>query len=112
MAGTSPAMTVPSAARAGKLQAPMAEGAGKAGDAAAEVGGILEIDLAALHTNYRDLAERAAPAACAAVVKADAYGIGLEAAGRALIAAGCDTLIDAPLVAARRLTAGEEKHVN
>src|SRR6202521_5724406 len=81
----------------------MAEG--KAGDAAAEAGGILEIDLAALHANYRELAARAAPAACAAVVKADAYGIGLEAAGRALIAAGCDTFFVALVDEARRLRA-------
>lgn len=78
----------------------MAEGT--AGDAA-EAGGILEIDLAALYANYRDLAARVAPAACAAVVKADAYGIGLEAAGRALVAAGCDTFFVALVDEARRL---------
>ena len=83
----------------------MAENAGKAGNTAAQAGGILEIDLAALHANYRDLVARAAPAACAAVVKADAYGIGLEAAGRALVAAGCDTFFVALLEEARRLRA-------
>jgi alanine racemase len=83
----------------------MAEGAGKAGDASAEAGGILEIDLAALYANYRDLAARAAPATCAAVVKADAYGIGLEAASRTLVAAGCDTFFVALIDEARRLRA-------
>lgn len=83
----------------------MAEGAGKAGDADAEAGGILEIDLAALYANYRDLAARAAPATCAAVVKADAYGIGLEAASRTLVAAGCDTFFVALIDEARRLRA-------
>ncbi len=37
----------------------------------------LSIDLGALRDNYRLLARRAGPAACAAVVKADAYGLGV-----------------------------------
>jgi len=44
---------------------------------------LLTIDLSALAANYRDLAARAKPAECAAVVKADAYGIGLEPAAAA-----------------------------
>jgi len=51
--------------------------------------GVLTIDLAALADNWRALARRAAPAQCAAVVKADAYGVGLEAAALALYEAGC-----------------------
>lgn len=47
------------------------------------------IDLDALVRNWRRLAGLAAPAECAAVVKADAYGIGIEAAVPALAAAGC-----------------------
>ena len=39
--------------------------------------------------NWRLLASRAAPAACAAVVKADAYGLGAAPVARALAAAGC-----------------------
>ena len=50
--------------------------------------GVLTIDLAALADNWRRLAARG-PAACAAVIKADAYGIGIEAAAPALHAAGC-----------------------
>jgi alanine racemase len=57
----------------------------------AEAGGLLTIDLSALAANYLDLAARAKPAECAAVVKADAYGIGLEPAAAALAAAGCKT---------------------
>jgi alanine racemase len=53
--------------------------------------GILTVDLAALTANWRDCAARARPAACAAVVKADAYGIGLEPAAAALANAGCET---------------------
>lgn len=52
-------------------------------------GGRLTIDLDALAANYRALAQRSAPAIAAAVVKADAYGIGLERAAPALAAAGC-----------------------
>jgi alanine racemase len=49
----------------------------------------LIIDLAALVANWRSLAARIAPAACAAVVKADAYGVGTEQASKALFEAGC-----------------------
>ncbi len=44
----------------------------------AEAGGILTVDLGALAANWRDLAGRVALAECAAVVKGDAYGTGLE----------------------------------
>lgn len=71
----------------------------------AEAGGILTIDLGALAANYRDLVRRAAPARCAAVVKADAYGIGIEPAARALAQAGCDTFFVALLGEARTLRA-------
>jgi alanine racemase len=51
----------------------------------------LTIDLAALARNWKRLAAAVAPAECAAVVKADAYGIGAEHAVPALVAAGCRT---------------------
>jgi len=51
----------------------------------------LTIDLAALAGNWRRLAALARPAECAAVVKADAYGTGIAAAGPALAAAGART---------------------
>ena len=51
----------------------------------------LTIDLGALADNWRKLAETAAGAECAAVVKADAYGVGAEPAVRALARAGCRT---------------------
>jgi alanine racemase len=50
--------------------------------------GVLTIDLAALAWNWRELARRAAPGRCAAVIKADAYGVGIEIAAPALHAAG------------------------
>ena len=57
--------------------------------AAAESQAELIVDLAALVENWRRLAARIAPAACAAVVKADAYGVGSEQASKALFEAGC-----------------------
>jgi alanine racemase len=51
--------------------------------------GLLTIDLGALALNWRDLARRVAPAICGAVIKADAYRIGIEAAAPALYEAGC-----------------------
>jgi alanine racemase len=52
---------------------------------------VLTIDLGALAKNWKRLAEMSAPAECSAVVKADAYGIGIEAAVGALGDAGCHT---------------------
>jgi alanine racemase len=49
----------------------------------------LLIDLTALQANYRALKQRAAPAACAAMVKANAYGLGAAPVGKALYQAGC-----------------------
>jgi alanine racemase len=52
---------------------------------------LLTVDLAAIAQNWRRLAQRSAPAECAAVIKADAYGLGLEPVMRALLGAGCRT---------------------
>jgi len=46
--------------------------------------GYLAIDLAALARNYERLAAEVAPARAAAVVKADAYGLGIEVVGISL----------------------------
>jgi alanine racemase len=54
-------------------------------------GGRLTIDLAALRANWRALAKRSGSASTGAVVKADAYGLGIEPVVRALAAEGCDT---------------------
>src|SRR5512134_2238643 len=63
--------------------------------------GCLVIDLAALQRNYTKLSREAAPAECAAVVKADAYGLGIAHAVPALAAAGCRTFFVATLAEAR-----------
>ena len=64
---------------------------------------VLTIDLDALAANYRHLRELAAPAECAAVVKADAYGIGVAYAAPALWRAGCKTFFVATLTEAETL---------
>ena len=58
-------------------------------DPATRAGTLLEIDLGAIAANWRLLAAKAAPATCAAVVKADGYGLGAAPVARALAAAGC-----------------------
>src|SRR5258708_3554669 len=58
-------------------------------DTQARAGAILEIDLAGIVANWRRLARHAAPALCAAVVKANAYGLGARPVARALAASGC-----------------------
>jgi alanine racemase len=75
------------------------------GPAETEAGGILTIDLGAIAANWRELARRAAPAQCAAVIKADAYGCGIERVAPALAAAGCGTFFVAHLSEAKRARA-------
>src|SRR6478735_3982847 len=69
----------------------------------AEAGAILTIDCQAIVQNWRTLSSHAAPAECGAVVKADAYGCGLEPVVKALADAGCRTFFVAHLDEARRL---------
>lgn len=52
-------------------------------------GAILTIDLDAIAANYSLLRDRVQGAVCAAVVKADAYGLGLAPVGRRLAKEGC-----------------------
>jgi len=70
-----------------------------------ERGGILTIDLAAIVANWRELARRAVPAQCAAVVKGDGYGCGIEPVTAALAKAGCPTFFVATLAEARQARA-------
>jgi alanine racemase len=75
------------------------------GPCASEAGGVVTIDLAALVANWRALKGQVAPAACAAVVKADGYGCGIEPVTAALARAGCQTFFVADLSEARRVRA-------
>ena len=58
-------------------------------DPAARADAVLEIDLGAIVANWRLLRGQAAPAECAAVVKANGYGLGAAPVARALASAGC-----------------------
>jgi alanine racemase len=61
------------------------------GATAVRSGATLTVDLDSVVANWKMLAARVSPAATAAVVKADAYGLGLSPVARALARAGCDT---------------------
>src|SRR5260370_14022617 len=67
----------------------------------AEAGGILTIDLAAIEANWKNLASTTVPVECAAVVKADAYGCGIEPVTRKLARAGCRTFCGADVAEGR-----------
>lgn len=73
-----------------------------AGPPAAEAGGILTVDLSAIEANWRALGRRIMPSECAAVIKADAYGCGIEPVAARLSRAGCRTFFVADLHEARR----------
>jgi alanine racemase len=66
-----------------------------------ETGGTLTIDLKAIEANWRALAHELLTVECAAVVKANAYGLGLEPVTAKLVQAGCKTFFVADLAAAR-----------
>lgn len=71
----------------------------------ASAGATLTIDLAALVANWREVDAMTGRAHTAAVVKADAYGLGIEVAGPALRSAGCVTFFVAHPDEGRRLRA-------
>ena len=73
--------------------------------AAARAGAILTIDLDAVADNYRRLCAELGAAACAAVVKADAYGLGMARVAPALARAGARTFFVAQLEEAIALRA-------
>jgi alanine racemase len=75
------------------------------GPSETEAGGVLSIDLVALQANWRLLGYTALPVDCAAVVKADAYGCGIEPVTTALAKIGCHTFFVADLTEARRVRA-------
>src|SRR5882757_932146 len=63
--------------------------------------GVLTVDLDAIVANWRKLEKTAVPAECGGVIKADAYGCGVEPVARALASAGCKTFFVATLEEAR-----------
>src|SRR5580704_10119291 len=69
--------------------------------ATATATGVLTVDLDAIVANWRKLEKTAVPAECAGVIKADAYGCGLDPVAHALATAGCKTFFVATLEEAR-----------
>lgn len=65
--------------------------------------GRLTIDLGALARNYEKLSAKVAPARTAAVVKADAYGLGADKVGTKLYGHGCRHFFVAQFIEALRL---------
>ena len=74
------------------------------GPAEAEACGILKIDLTAIVSNWERLAKLAA-VECAAVVKGNAYGCGIEPIAGALAGNGCTTFFVSDIPEARRVRA-------
>ena len=75
------------------------------GPVAAETGGTLTIDLAAIAANWLALSRQLLTVECAAVVKANAYGLGLKPVVAALADAGCKTFFVADIAEARTVRA-------
>ena len=71
----------------------------------APVSAMLRVDLDALASNYRLLKKQAAPAECSAVVKANAYGLGMVPVARRLLREGCTKFFVATLAEAAELRA-------
>jgi len=71
------------------------------GPLAAETGGTLTIDLAAIVANWQALSRQLLTVECGAVVKANAYGLGLKPVVAALANAGCKTFFVADIAEAR-----------
>ncbi len=75
------------------------------GPPAAEANAILSIDLGAVASNWKQLRSLVTPVECAAVIKGDGYGCGLEPVAAQLHHAGCNTFFVADLSEARRARA-------
>ncbi len=87
------------------MTTPRADAGGPTAAARAHSTALLTIDLGALRANYRALKKMAAGAACSAVIKADAYGLGAIEVAEALAVEGCGTFFIATLEEARALRA-------
>ena len=70
-----------------------------------ETGSTLAVDLDAVEANWRALARQLLTVECGAVVKANAYGLGLEPVTAKLANAGCKTFFVADVAEARRARA-------
>src|SRR5262245_323439 len=84
---------------------PASAGDVDSGPAKTNAGGILTINLSAIAANWEFLGRQAMPSECAAVIKADGYGCGIEPVARALTTAGCRTFFVADISEARSVRA-------
>ena len=75
----------------------------RSGSIPPEARAVLTINLGALRTNWKTLNEVSGTAECAGVIKADAYGLGLEQIAHALREEGCTTFFTATLAEAKRV---------
>src|SRR5258706_13274937 len=91
----------PKSIPSGSLLSPEANQAAAFAAATATATGVLTVDLDAIVANWRKLEKTAVPAECGAVIKADAYGCGVDPVAPALAAAGCRTFVLATLDEAR-----------
>ena len=73
--------------------------------AAEQAGTTVTVDLDAIAANWRLLQDKAGRAECGAVVKANAYGLGLEATAGALRRVGCKTFFVAHVFEGQQLRA-------
>ena len=96
-AGHNIAMTFQDATLQPKSAAPVPE--------EATAGGVLTIDLGAIEANWKRLAAMTMPVECAAVVKGDGYGCGLEPVTAKLHKAGCRTFFVADVAEGGRVRA-------
>jgi len=94
-----------------KRAAPAAKAKPKAIPADSRATAVLEVDLGAIQKNWRSLQARVGKAVqCAAVVKADGYGLGALPVGKALAAAGCKLFFVATLEEGLALRAALKTH--
>ncbi len=80
----------------------------------AHAGAVLTVDLAAIVENYKILQAQLATAECAAVVKANGYGLGSAEVGGALAQAGCTKFFVAHLeegIRLRKYVGDAEVHI-
>lgn len=89
----------------GTMEHLSAPGAAPASMPAPRAGALLAIDLDAIRANYRLLRGLGGPAACAAVMKADAYGLGMDRVAPALVREGCRVFFTAHVDEGMRLRA-------
>jgi len=100
-AGHNRAMSVQDA----PVQESVQESVQAAAPSAAEAGGVLTIDLSAIEANWKRLASMTVPVECAAVVKCNGYGCGLDQVTTTLAKAGCRTFFVADIAEGRRVRA-------